>query len=188
MERTNKATFIARSNRKIEMYETFNKAIDVIISLAKEWDGKKMNKRFVDKVMDKLRDNHISYVRFGFDTRWDGNRDTRFKLSFDNRWVEEVNAYIDDTENMIFAHKGDYLDKDDFRLNAENFIGALNREKEILDAKIQELKECISNVDEIINKYAQMQKFVKETMDTIPILCRNIFQFRVRFFKKNILV
>lgn len=41
MERTSKASFIALSSRKIEMYESFIKAFDIIIPMVKEWDGKK---------------------------------------------------------------------------------------------------------------------------------------------------
>ena len=168
MERTNKATFIAVSNRNIEMYNSFAKAIDIIINMAKDWDGKKINKRFIDKVNEALKDNHVSYVRFCFDTNWKNERDNRFKFYFDNRWVEEARAYISYNENTIFAHNGDYLDRDDYRLNAENLIIALEREKEICNNRAHDLQVSIEQIDEVIEKYAQMKVYVEKTLAEIP--------------------
>lgn len=168
MERTSKATFIAVSNRNIEKYNSFVNVFDILIKIAKEWDDKKINKRFIDKVNELLRDNHISYVRFCFDTNWRNDRTNRFKLYFDDRWVEEARAYISCNEEIIFAHNGDYLDKDDYRLNAENFIIALEREKEICKNQAQDLQACIEQVDEVIEEYTQMKVYVERTLAEIP--------------------
>lgn len=168
MERTSKATFIAVSKRNIEKHNSFINAFNLIIKFAKDWDGKKINKRFIDKVNELLRDNHISYVRFCFDTNWRNERTNRFKLYFDNRWVEEVRAYINCNENVIYTHNGDYLDKDDYRLNAESFISALEHEKEICVNRINDLQACIEQVDEVIEKYTQMKAYVEKTMVEIP--------------------
>ena len=99
MERVSKATFIAISNRKIEMYDAF------LIPIVKEWDGKKLTKRFIDKVNNIIKDK-VPYIRVGFDTSWRGERDNRFKFYYDNRYVNSVSAYVNYPETTVYAYNG----------------------------------------------------------------------------------
>ena len=175
MERTSKASFIALSSRKIEMYESFIKAFDIIIRMVKEWDGKKMNKRYIDKINEAINDK-VPHVRFSFSTSWRGERENRFKLYFDNRWVESVRGYIDVCESVVYGRNGEqYINEIDFKLDAEKCVVALENDREICLSQAQRLMECIERIDEVIEKYAEMKSYVSKVLEDIPAPLRNSF-------------
>lgn len=168
MERVSKATFIAISNRKIEMYDAFVKTIDILVPIVKEWDGKKLTKRFIDKVNNIIKDK-VPYIRVGFDTSWRGERDNRFKFYYDNRYVNSVSAYVNYPETTVYAYNGnDYINRDDFRLNAINCIQSLEREKEICRESKENLQVSIEQIDDVIAMYSEMKACVERTMAEIP--------------------
>ena len=83
MERVSKTTFIAQANRKIEIYQSFIKAMEILKGIVPKYDNKKMDKRFIDKVnavfAEKVPDTTIH-----FSTTYWGERENRFKLYYNN--------------------------------------------------------------------------------------------------------
>lgn len=168
MERVSKATFVAMSNRRIEMYEEFTNALNNIQPLVTKYDGKKINKRFIDAVNDAIKDVAPN-TKFAFATNYKGERENRFRLWYGNRWVESVNGYISDYENILYPCDSiqPYLDEE-FRLNADSFLKAIDRELNRLINYIKSYTEAIQKVDEVIETYNSLKEYAYKTLDTIP--------------------
>ena len=165
-------TFKAIAERKIEMYNANIEFIDRIIKFAKDYDGKKMDKRFLDKV-EAIAPNHC---RIGFDGDIYGNRENRFRLVYGDRYISSVGAYLENHDYTQIIYKdytlGDYINKDDFRLNYEIFKETLKKQKEYFVNYRDELIYAKDHTDDIIATYNEIDKLVKEKMQTIPSMLR----------------
>lgn len=169
MERVSKTTFIAQANRKIEIYQSFIKAMEILKGIVPKYDNKKMDKRFIDKVNAVFAEK-VPYTTIHFSTTYWGERENRFKLYYNNRYIESIGAYVDmyACESTICSRKGWYINNETFRLCSDDLIENLDCECEIYNKKVIELKESIDKIDEVIAKYAELEKTVETTLKSIP--------------------
>ena len=62
MESLKKSAFIALKRREIEMYQAFQKVLDIVLNEAKNKDGKVINKIFVNRINDLIgEDETLKY-------------------------------------------------------------------------------------------------------------------------------
>lgn len=169
MERVSKTTFIAKANRQIEIYQSFIKAMEILKGMVSKYDNKKMDKRFLDKVNAVFAEK-VPYTTIHFSTNYRGERENRFKLYYNNRYIESIGAYVDiyACESTIYSRKGWYINDETFRLCSDDLIENLDWECEIYNKKVAELKESIDHTDEVIAKYAELKKIVETTLQSIP--------------------
>ena len=65
MTQMRKDVFVALANRKIEMYQAFQKVLDIVLSEAKGKDGKMINKRFIDRINELIgEDDSLKYEEY----------------------------------------------------------------------------------------------------------------------------
>ena len=65
MTQMRKDVFVALANRKIEMYQAFQKVLDIVLSEAKGKDGKMINKRFIDRINELIgEDDNLKYEEY----------------------------------------------------------------------------------------------------------------------------
>ena len=99
MESLKKSAFIALKRREIEMYQAFQKVLDIVLNEAKNKDGKVINKIFVNRINDLIgEDETLKYdtvvrglnnsVIFELGTNPRGHK--YFELFYCNRYVLEA--------------------------------------------------------------------------------------------------
>ena len=168
MLRMNQTTYKAVAERKIEMYNANIAFFDRLIEFGKNYDGKKMDKRFIDKVAAFAP----THCRLVFDTDFYGKRENRFRTIYDDRYISSVNAYLDQWDYTHIIYKdytaGDYINTADFTLNYANFEAALMRQREQFVTNRDELIYAKEHTADIIATYEEMSEYIKTKMATIP--------------------
>ena len=175
MAQMRKDVFVALANRKIEMHQAFQKVLDIVLNEAKDKDGKVINKRFIDRINELIgEDDSLKYeetgrglfnaVSFGFSLDWEGKRDGHFEMYYRNRYVREVNSYLDwNTLRVIgiYLKDGKYLDYEAFSESVEN-------EKSYCFKKIDELTNAINGADKYIQAISQIKAYVESSLKELP--------------------
>lgn len=159
-----KADFIKVTNKKIEMYEMFQTAIMHITSILPKYNGKKMNKRFLDAVNTLLTDNNVP-IQFYFNKSYNGERTRRFEMVYMNR--EFTLDYNTCVNTLYPGTNPEYLDED-FRLNAENFINVLGVELNRCKDCIEDYKAGLDKVDMVTSFYKDLEDYISTHMDKLP--------------------
>lgn len=178
MERRSKKVYIGIAKRKIEMYKDFIKVLDVLKNSINKWDGKVINKRYVtamtaeiNKVIPPLMGCNGEYDRISLSIGKDFTRHL-ISLYHRNRYVEEVNAYVDNCNCEIYIASYDrqtpFINEEDGRLNGEVFLKSLENEKNILNDWIASIQDSINRIDETIETYKEIQKYVANAMNSLP--------------------
>lgn len=177
--RVSKEVFIATKNREIEMYNAFIKACDILIEHAPKWDGKCLNVRYtkamdeeINKVVEKYRDwneNTQNSITFGFDKDYNGNREMRFRMIYQNRYIKEVNNYLSYNESTIYQpYQGEQYITEDNRLNSEAYVKRLKEMQSEYRYRIESGREAIKNIEKTIRIYEELNKTIKDTMASLP--------------------
>lgn len=175
MRQMRKDVFVALANRKIEMYQAFQKVLDIVLSEAKGKDGKMINKRFIDSINELIgEDDNLKYeeyrrgminaVRFCFSNDWAGKRNGRFEMYYSNRYVSEVNSYLDWNTLEVrgtYLKDGKYLDYDALSQSIEN-------EKNYCFKQINELTNAIDGADEYIQAISHIKAYVESSLKELP--------------------
>lgn len=175
MAQMRKDVFVALANRKIEMYQAFQKVLDIVLSEAKGKDGKMINKRFIDRIDELIgKDDSLKYeelgrglfnaVSFDFSLDWERKRDGRFEMYYRNRYVREVNSYLDwNTLRVqgIYLKDGKYLDYAAFSESIEN-------ERSYCIKQINELTNAIDGADRYIQAISHIKAYVESSLKELP--------------------
>lgn len=175
-DRTSKTNFINTSNTKIMAFNSFKEAIMTLQTIVLKYDGKKMDKRFIDKVNKMFEEKGIE-VKFSFDTNYRGERDQKFKFYFSGEEFVDSNnnrGYLNYDNRCMWLYpnyeettKREYMNTD-FKLDAQAFLLALHKAFAVCEERTNKLKDAIENADEVIKTYAQLNKIITDTMKTIP--------------------
>lgn len=177
--RVSKEVFTATTNREIEMYDAFIKACDVLIEHAPKWNGKCLNVRYtkamdeeINKVVEKFRGmdgNMQDSITFGFDKDYNGNREMRFRMIYQNRYIREVNSYIEYYETTIYQpYQGDKYITEDNRLDLKAYVKRLKEMQAEYRHRIENGREAVKNINETIRIYEELNKTIKDTMAKLP--------------------
>lgn len=156
MERFSKEVFISIKTREIEMLRDFIKSIGVLKAYAQKYDGKVLNKRYIDAMNVEINKvvpaygegkNTFQSIYLYFDKNWNDVRRNRLVLLHNNRWCEDSRAYVqDNTRTMFELYKGEdgknvpYIDENTFRLNTYIFVNTLDLWRVELQEAINEKK------------------------------------------------
>ena len=150
---------------QVKVYEIMLEMLGVIREMAKDWDGKVINQRFVTAFKKKfpIERGHLS-IR------------TDLMHPYFSIYVSEGRcvslprgcAYIKDDDLRIYGGDRNYIGEPDRRLNLENLNYALDGDEKYLNDKIQDYKWCLEHYDEIKEEVRQLDKQVKELHDRIP--------------------
>lgn len=164
-----KDTFIKKTNFEISNLRNLKSVWEFLIDIVKPYDGKVINKRFINKAQEEIKKAGFTNVFIGFQNSWNGERQNKLELRVYDNYCKEANCYIDSTrlKDILYGQE-EYMDENTFRMNAENFRLAVEYNNEFLENRIKELTECIDRIDEVIEKYENMRKYVETTLSSIP--------------------
>lgn len=163
------------------------KLYDGIIEVVKKFDGKVLNKRF-DTALKQF-DGRLSYNR---EYSW-------FEINmnvFDNRSCKSVKKdaygysctnYITDSylrlNNLVYTYSNNSNDKvmlDNERIISSVLIEALNKGKEQMQNKINELENSIDKVDEWKTKLEALKHEMENIMGEVPYIIREYYDINYR--------
>lgn len=175
MRQIEKNVFIALQYREIEMYQAFQKVLDIVLSEAKGKDGKMINKRFIDRINELIgKDDSLKYdngicklinsVRFSFSTDYSGDRNGRFIMYYGNRYVREAGSHIDWDRLEI---RGIYL-KDGKYMDYKAFSESIANEKNYCINKINSKTDAINGADNYIKVVKQIKTYVESALKGLP--------------------
>lgn len=177
-----KRDFLFEEAKKIEMNKAFIEALNVMKKAVKEQklDGKVANKRFIDKMDAAFNENGLEgKMRAIFDTDYRGMRKNRINLLYLKRDIPENRSCLDYYSSMCYLYfeQGHaYIDEDSYRINEENFIKVADKEIGLCEDKIKESQRCIAEIDQVIQKYKDLRKYVNETMESMPATLRKYIE------------
>lgn len=164
-----KDNFIKKTNFEIATLKNIKSAWELLAKMAEKYDGKVLNKKFITKAQEELTNAGFTSIMVGFGTDWRGNRENRLVLTSRDNYCTEAKCYVEYSRlNDHLYYDKDYIDGSSFRLNVENLKLAVENNNKALDTKISELTRCVDEIDEIIEKYASMRKYVETTLSSIP--------------------
>lgn len=177
--RVSKEVFAALKRREIEMYNAFIKACDILIENAPKWDGKILNVRYtramdeaINKEVEKYQDwggNLHETITFTFDNDYNGNRERRFRMFYNNRYVSAINAYIPNYETIIYQpYKQEPYITEDNRLDAKAYIKRLTEKKEEYSCCIRNGNDALEHMDDAIKAYDELNHIIKDMMSRLP--------------------
>lgn len=177
-----KKAFLLEEAKKIEMNKVFIEALKIMKKAVKEQklDGKVANKRFIDKMNAAFNENGLEgKVRAFFDTDYKGDRKNRINMLYLERDIPENRSCLDyysSIDYLYFEKGAAYIDEDSYRINEENFIKAADKEIGLCNDKITESQRCIDEIDQVIQKYKELRKYVNETMESMPATLRKYIE------------
>ena len=179
-----KGTFISKTNFELTILKRLKSAWELLINVANFYDGKVLNKKFLNKAQEELTKAGFNDIFINFVTDWRGNRQNRLEVWRRDNYCCEAKCYIESTrlKDTLYGEK-DYIDESSFRLNAENFRLAVEYNNKGLENRIEELTECVEKIDEIIEKYENMRKYVETTLDSIPHRLREFISVPIPIYK-----
>lgn len=173
MESLKKSAFIALKRREIEMYQAFQKVLDIVLNEAKNKDGKVINKIFVNRINDLIgEDETLKYdtvvrglnnsVIFELGTNPRGIK--YFELFYCNRYVLEAECNISVSFPMIM---GGYI-KDGNRLDYEALAESIAKEKDFYMKKIGNITAAINGADDYIKLVKDVKAYVESALKDLP--------------------
>ena len=173
MESMKKSVFTALKRREIEMYQAFQKVLDIVLNEAKNKDGKVINKIFVNRINDLIgEDETLKYdtvvsglnnsVIFELGTNPRGHK--YFELFYCNRYVFEAGRDISVSFPMI---RGGYI-KDGNRLDYEALAASIANEKDFYMKKISNITAAINGADDYIKLVKDVKAYVESALKDLP--------------------
>lgn len=157
MGRIDKETFIENAKRENETYKVIIEAINVLTPIAKKFDGKVINKRFVDAVNKEFEEKGYKLPYHYY----------LLHISLDeyNRIYFIANRPCDITIYPKEYDKPYIIDK---RMDYSVFESAIEKTLKNAAEEIANNEKCINSIDEVIQGYKELKKHVKDFMDSLP--------------------
>ena len=157
------------------MNSAFKHAINLLMTIIHKYDGKSINKRFIDAA-NYLFDEQNIPVRISFEKDYRNTRIQRFTLTYtdrsygtDGRYYLEYNSTI----NTLYPGSNpDYLD-DNFKLISENLVTVLSIEFTRLTELNNDYSKGIEQADSVISLYKDLNDYVQTHLDKIPKCLRD---------------
>ena len=157
MQRIDKETFIENAKRENETYKVIIKAINVLTPIAKKYNGKVINKRFVDAVNKAFEEKGYKLPCQYYPLR--------ISLDEYNRVYFIANRPCNITIYPKEYDKPYIIDK---RMDYSVFESAIEKTLKNAAEEIANNERCINSIDEVIQGYKELKKHVKDFMDSLP--------------------
>lgn len=145
-----RARFMERSDKQLAIYETLEKAQEIVLKYVEKFDGKVLNARLsnaIDKEFTETIDTSLR-ASLKIDSTWSGKRDVRLKVNFYGNYgfEDQVSISIFETyEGRINAKET----VDNFKSYLPERIDSLTQAKKDYDAAL----ETALKIENEIEKY-----------------------------------
>ena len=152
-----KYSFIENVKRENETYKVIIEAINALAPIAKKFNGKVINKRFVDAVNKAFEEKGYKLPYHYY----------LLHISLDeyNRIYFIANHPCDITIYPKEYDKPYIIDK---RMDYSIFESAIEKTLKNAAEEIANNERCINSIDEVIQGYKELKKHVKDFMDSLP--------------------
>ena len=157
MQRIDKESFIENAKRENETYKVIIEAIDTLTPIAKKFNGKVINKRFVDAVNKAFEEKGYKLPCQYYPLR--------ISLDEYNRIYFIANRPCNITIYPKEYDKPYIIDK---RMDYSVFESAIEKTLKNAAEEIANNERCINSIDEVIQGYKELKKHVKDFMDSLP--------------------
>lgn len=159
MQRMDKRTFIENAKRENGTYKVIIEAIDTLAPIAKKFNGKVINKRFVDAVNKAFeeKDYKIPYQHCTYPLRI--SLDEYNRIYFIARHPCDITIYPKEYDKPYIVDK---------RMDYSVFESAIEKTLKYVAEEIAENERCINTIDDVIQGYKELEKHVKDFMDSLP--------------------
>ena len=169
-----KSEFIKQASANIQAWRLAQLAIDALVQspIVKAQDGKHTNKRFIDKLKEKINVEGYPVIINLTPQSYTDFLDISINLDlFSNK------ALYYQIRNSIVYHPLEqnddvcepYLCLHDRVFNYKNFVFWAERYKGVLDNRIKDYQDSIDRIDEVQEKYNKIQKYIEEMQKDIPM-------------------
>lgn len=156
-----KELFIANTEKEIAMNELFIEHLQKLIPFVEKFDGKVLNKRFVNAYNNEALTIPLSYC---------GLNGTSFKIGFNG---EERQVYVNDQFKgyLSITETLTYLKVDaDYRIKKDETIESINEDVLRYQNDNVTLQGCIENFDNYAEMSEELEKKIIEYQKVVPCL------------------
>ena len=159
MQRIDKESFIADAKRENETYKVIIEAINVLAPIAKKFNGKVINKRFVDAVNKAFEEKgyKIPYQHCACPLRI--SLDEINRIYFIVRHPCNIHIYPKEYDKPYIIDK---------RMDYSVFKSAIEKTLKYAAEEIANNEKCINSIDEVIQGYKELKKHFDDFMDSLP--------------------
>lgn len=168
MDKWNKVDWIAKIEKEIANHKMIIDALNHIKSVAKDFDGKVINRRFFNKVQDLTKDEGDKFPKFYIS--WYEYGENEFKIQINNF---KVNSY--EREVIIYNVRGKYGEKmpkfitDDTRLDYSVLCQAIDQRIQSQEDAIADKENGLKNLDDYILQFRAIREKYIEITSKMPI-------------------
>ena len=152
-----KRTFIENAKRENETYKVIIEAINVLAPIAKKFNGKVINKRFVDAVNKAFEEKGYKLPCQYYPLRI--NLDEYNRIYFVVLHPCDIAIYPKEYDKPYIIDK---------RMDYSVFESAIEKTLKYAAEEIANNEKCINSIDEVIQGYKELKKHVKDFMDSLP--------------------
>ena len=157
MQRIDKGTFIENAKRENETYKIIIEAINTLAPIAKKFNGKVINKRFVDAVNKAFEEKGYKLPYQYGPLRI--NLDEYNRIYFIARHPCDITIYPKEYDKPYIIDK---------RMDYSVFESAIEKTLKYAAEEIANNENCINTIDDVIQGYKELEKHVKDFMDSLP--------------------
>lgn len=186
MATRSKSQIVGEYKARIILIDEFIKAIEILKSsdVVKSYDGKKITKRFTDKIENLLPNyikidlvaqswSHFLNVRLYMNREIFGNIELQKYLTYNDVSCEinqqEANRY--EPADLTYCVNGIRT------FNFEKFVKCAQREINLLNSEKTQYVASIEKIDDVIQKTQELQKLVRQTLAEFPSYIKPTISF-----------
>lgn len=152
-----KRTFIENAKRENETYKAIIEAINVLAPIAEKYNGKVINKRFVDAVNKAFEEKGYKLPCQYYPLRI--NLDEYNRIYFVVLHPCNITIYPKEYDKPYIIDK---------RMDYSVFESAIEKTLKNTAEKIADNERCINTIDDVIQGYKELKKHVNDFMDSLP--------------------
>lgn len=169
MDKWNKVDWIRKTENEIENHKVIIGALTLVKSVAKDFDGKVINRRFFNKVENQSKDNpsdkfpkyYVSWYEYG---------DNEIKIYINNFSVNsfEREVIIHNLPRKYGEKQPKYITADN-RLDYDMLCQAIDKQIKSQQATIADKENGLKNLDDYILQFRAIREKYIEITSKIPI-------------------
>ena len=151
-------------NCYLDMHEHLSLNLDSLTELMDKWNGKKINKRFTDKVKEILQNKDFNvYVKNG---NW-------VYLDYINRWDAEVQSYIPSNDKALFSLGEEVFD-------AKRALIVLRQNIEHINGQQLKIRHFLEYYEDIFAELENIKKTYNSLIEQTASEAKDLFRFDFR--------
>lgn len=152
-----KRTFIENAKRENETYKAIIEAINTLAPIAKKFNGKVINKRFVDAVNKAFEEKGYKLPYQYYPLRI--SLDEYNRIYFIACYPCNIAIYPKEYDKPYIIEK---------RMDYSVFESAIEKTLKNAAEEIANNERCINSIDEVIQGYKELKKHVNDFMESLP--------------------